>query len=583
MRNMGSANQLASLPRRIVPVCEAAATRLDSSHVTVEAMASDYDLVKFVMLHKEKAYDTVLDSGSPLNLMSWDCAKTMGLTDGLDHSDVSFRSANNQLSSVKGKLVAVPISVKDCNFMVSFVVVDSTPHPLLVGTAFMLKAKAVVFFRRLNPTMFVEDGDRSSMVPITFHRDQASIGELKSRRDCWPQDADQQAGERALAPVVASLRPCFSSVLGSRPADVLLTQPDSGVPSASENLSVEDEIEAWHIADTIESKAQPEARLPAVLSLRQVPEAEMQDKSDWQIRVPIFSELAAEYGPYTRDACSDPNGANAMVSSFWSSEESCIDADWSGSNTWCNPPFHAVEPILKRFMDCKARHPHNTSATFVVPMWTTASWWPLIANNFRMVRYYPPWSKLFTASPIKGSDSRRLAGPTPWPVMIAVCEAGPLTTVPGAHLREGDIHPDKVNDIVIGLRARSDPTVVDSVELVKFGPKVTQEQREEAKALLRSYGRDLWAMDTKDLANPINLVQHHIHTRDEAPAINKGPPRSVAENEFLGQWADEMVEACIIHHSNSSWCSPGGRLEEARAGGRRSAGRQSLLQLRKGQ
>ena len=483
---------------------------------------------------------------------------------------MSFRTANDQLVAIKGKLVDVPLSIKDCHFRISFAMVDQSPHGLLLGTSFMMTAKAVVAFKRTSPSMYLEDGHASCTVPITFHRDQPSIKELSSRRECWPEDPMQPARGRACsedvsisngahtsAPVVLSVRPSFSKVLSPESKAVMM----AGCATTEEDASVESDIEKM-IEDTTERGEEEEEdvnlarKKPVVLSLRQVTEAERQDKCDWMIKSSIFSQYMAQYGPYTVDACADPNGDNALLPRFWSDQDSCITADWSRENTWCNPPFHKVESILQQYMKCKANNPNKTSATFVVPMWTTAPWWQTIQEKFRIVEYFPPYSKVFTASPVKGTDARRLAGPIPWPVVIAVSEYGPIPGPEGGHRREGDLHPVWIDDVIKKLRSRADPADVGPVEQVQYREGLSQEQLTELKELLRNFGPDLWANDVADLGQPIKLVQHHIYTSDEAPAINHGPPRSNAEWELLRKWTLKSLDACVLGRSTSQWCSP---------------------------
>lgn len=256
------------------------------------------------------------------------------------------------------------------------------------------------------------------------------------------------------------------------------------------------------------------------------------------------------------DACSDPAGFNAMVDNHWSKVEDCTKAEWGGHNAWCNPPFHQVEPVIQRFLECKRKSPQATSATFVLPAWVGSAWWSLVTANFRVVEYFPPWSHVFTASPVKGTDARRLAGPTRWPVVVVVCEAGPLPSSPGAQVQPTDLTPERVEDLIAQLQTKPKEGEVDPVELCRFGPNLSSDQVDQLKTLLRSFGRDLWAMSNMDLAEPINVIEHHIHVSNPAPISRKGAPRSATENKALNAWVQEMVECGIVGKSDSLNSAP---------------------------
>jgi hypothetical protein len=49
----------------------------------------------------------------------------------------------------------------------------------------------------------------------------------------------------------------------------------------------------------------------------------------------------------------------------------CFAQDWSGENNYVAPPFALIPAILRHVQQCKAE-----TTTIVVPMWTSAWWWP---------------------------------------------------------------------------------------------------------------------------------------------------------------------------------------------------------------
>ena len=245
-----------------------------------------------------------------------------------------------------------------------------------------------------------------------------------------------------------------------------------------------------------------------------------------------------------------------MAELWWSSLDDCTKQEWGGHNVWCNPPFHMVEPVLLRFLDCKRRSPTNTSVTVVVPAWVGASWWEILEQNFLFVRYFPPWSTLFTASPVKGTDARRLMGPVRWPVIVAVCKAGPLVFCPNRNHVHAELSPERLKQVIKDLEEKTVGGEPDPLSLIKFGPDLTSEQKERIVSVLRPFGRRLWALSNLDLAVPINVIEHHIHCTDTAPIVRKGAPKSHVENQAIGAWAAEMLASGIIGRSTSLNSAP---------------------------
>ena len=150
------------------------------------------------------------------------------------------------------------------------------------------------------------------------------------------------------------------------------------------------------------------------------------DDQDWQLSSRVFRALASAWGPFAVDACSDPLGRNAYCEVFWSPLDSCLVHDWAGLRVYCNPPFKAVGTVLCHFLACHASAPESTSAVFVLPAWTTESWWRSLAGA-RVVGYFPAGSSLFTlpdwqlASRRNPVPRKRTSqGPTPWPVLMVL-------------------------------------------------------------------------------------------------------------------------------------------------------------------
>lgn len=204
------------------------------------------------------------------------------------------------------------------------------------------------------------------------------------------------------------------------------------------------------------------------------------DRSDWQILPRHFSNYNAAYGPYTLDACADNLGLNAMVSTYWTAKEDCCKMDWAGHNAWANPPLHLAGEVLQRFLTCKRSRPEDTAATFVLPVWKTASWWRLLEDNFRVVDYYPPNSSVFTGSPLKAGEARRAVGGLPWPVAVIQCPYGPLGAAK-------DMPSTKL------FHELPDPSVTDKqmegIQAIQVNAQLANDQRASVDELLQSHAQ----------------------------------------------------------------------------------------------
>lgn len=123
------------------------------------------------------------------------------------------------------------------------------------------------------------------------------------------------------------------------------------------------------------------------------------------------------YGPFTVDACADPEGKNALAKKFYHSQKSFLKANVEGENVWLNVPFRRAQRFLKHYLECKERAPTQTSAVIVLPKWEQKPWWQL-TQGFRLLRTYPAGSRLFTAPPLAPGEPRVDMGPTKWPVCV---------------------------------------------------------------------------------------------------------------------------------------------------------------------
>lgn len=142
--------------------------------------------------------------------------------------------------------------------------------------------------------------------------------------------------------------------------------------------------------------------------------ANQRDTQDWQFSAIEFAELSEQFGGFTLDAAADVQGTNAHCARYCSSEQSFLDQDLQYEKVWGNFPFARIGEFLHHYLSQKALYP-SLSGMFVVPVWRTMNWWPMV-KNMQVVREYPAGVHLFSAP---GADGKRVdLGPTRWPVLV---------------------------------------------------------------------------------------------------------------------------------------------------------------------
>lgn len=115
------------------------------------------------------------------------------------------------------------------------------------------------------------------------------------------------------------------------------------------------------------------------------------------------------------DCCA--NEANKLLPQYYSRNHSFLEANVAGKSLWINPPFFKAGAFIQHYLQQKKQAPTTTSALFVLPYWPRRRWWAL-TEHFKLVRYYPAGSHLFTCQPAQPGGSRRDKGPTRWPVCV---------------------------------------------------------------------------------------------------------------------------------------------------------------------
>ena len=59
----------------------------------------------------------------------------------------------------------------------------------------------------------------------------------------------------------------------------------------------------------------------------------------------------------------------------------------AGQQVWANPPFRHMEKFLLHYFEQKDADP-GIMGCFVVPVWKSASWWPLV-ERLEVLAHYP--------------------------------------------------------------------------------------------------------------------------------------------------------------------------------------------------
>ncbi|KAK3240814.1 hypothetical protein CYMTET_49376 [Cymbomonas tetramitiformis] len=152
------------------------------------------------------------------------------------------------------------------------------------------------------------------------------------------------------------------------------------------------------------------------------------DYSDWQYRRDEFESLGQHtVYPFTLDGGADPVGTNSHLPRFCSVVDSFLRRDLRGEHVYASPDFSVIGEYLKHFLEHYRSSPGDTSGVFVLPVWDTYDWWPLVRGG-RVLKYYPRGSHLFTSPEWRhlqqpdgsyafGSE-RAFRGPTHWAVVV---------------------------------------------------------------------------------------------------------------------------------------------------------------------
>jgi hypothetical protein len=142
---------------------------------------------------------------------------------------------------------------------------------------------------------------------------------------------------------------------------------------------------------------------------------------DNAISIPYFNMLNLRWGPHTCDLFS--SNMNNLCSKFYSlhwcrdtSGVNCFGFDWSDDNCWIHPPFRIIGKIWRKLMR------HGCKATIIIPLWTSSTWWRLIApdsvhlSNYVVDWLWVPRNDPYVFVPNSASGSRSTPAPN-WQLM----------------------------------------------------------------------------------------------------------------------------------------------------------------------
>ena len=110
--------------------------------------------------------------------------------------------------------------------------------------------------------------------------------------------------------------------------------------------------------------------------------ADRVDIDDWQITQEFFTLLNNRWGPFTVDLFANYYNAKCekFYSLFYSPRSHGVDAfryDWSQENALMVPPIPLIPNALAHARLCRSQ------GVLVVPLWTSANFWPVLAGEYR--------------------------------------------------------------------------------------------------------------------------------------------------------------------------------------------------------
>jgi len=134
--------------------------------------------------------------------------------------------------------------------------------------------------------------------------------------------------------------------------------------------------------------------IPSALNMWADRLSRTRDSTDWTLRCDAFLKFERLYGPHTVDvfATAETKRCGRFFSRFASPGAAGVYAmqqSWRGENSWANPPFNLVGPVIQKLIHQQA------AVTLVAPHWPAQPWWPLAVSACSAVHYLPPKDGVF--------------------------------------------------------------------------------------------------------------------------------------------------------------------------------------------
>ena len=112
--------------------------------------------------------------------------------------------------------------------------------------------------------------------------------------------------------------------------------------------------------------------------------SKVNDSDNWGIDFNCFKMLSRKYGPFTIDRFADERNKklHKFNSKFFCPGSSAVDAfteNWVNENNWICPPINLIGSVIKHMKLCKCK------GTLLIPIWTSAYFWPLIYPDGRTI------------------------------------------------------------------------------------------------------------------------------------------------------------------------------------------------------
>ncbi|XP_060080812.1 uncharacterized protein LOC132560179 [Ylistrum balloti] len=126
------------------------------------------------------------------------------------------------------------------------------------------------------------------------------------------------------------------------------------------------------------------------------------DSDDWGIHRDVFLGLDDAWGPFTVDRFASTHNTKCDLfnSRWWCPGTAGVDGllqVWAGQNNWLVPPPRLIPKVVNKLLDEQAQ------AVLVVPYWTSAPFWPVIApSEGRFACFVKDYKQLPPESVIQG-------------------------------------------------------------------------------------------------------------------------------------------------------------------------------------